>query len=154
MWALREEYGGARVGEEDSVWLVFPTHAEVRYRFFLPASDYISFRFLRLSVRGRLWYRCRVIIGTFHCSPGRTKASSLVVLRSLTLAGVWDVVSDASDASAITCFVDERKLSMDPPFALDGDPWPPSSGGFEMFVKTLSFHMHRAPFHLNPFAFI
>ncbi len=90
----------------------------------------------------------------FSLFTGANEGVFLVVLRSLTLAGVWDVVSDASDASAITCFVDERKLSMDPPFALDGDPWPPGSGGFEMFVNTLSFHMHRAPFHLNPFAFI
>ena len=29
MWTLREEYGGRRPGEEDSVWAVFKSHEEV-----------------------------------------------------------------------------------------------------------------------------
>lgn len=34
-WALREEWGGSRVGEEGSIWLLFKTHEQVFKRFLL-----------------------------------------------------------------------------------------------------------------------
>lgn len=34
LWTLREECGGRLVGQEDSVWAVFRTHEEVRFRLF------------------------------------------------------------------------------------------------------------------------
>jgi len=111
MWSLREEFGGDRAGEEGSVWLVFPTHAEVRYRFFFRGTIIVSSLSCACASMDAYGILAVLLLELFFCSPGRAKSVSLVVLHSLTLTIVWDAASDAGAGSAISCFVDERKLS-------------------------------------------